>query len=115
MKIFHVKPLLTLQGHFMYWGSEICTTRRITLRAANHGGVTVKGIRTPKSGLTHFLGKVRLDDSSECSLEVSIETVEEIQTPSMRREALRNYAKAMLRAYLAEQEEKTNEPSLGIL
>ena len=75
----------------------------------------MKGIRTPESGLTHFRGKARLVDPSELPLEVSIETIEEEQTPAMRREAFRNYAKAMLRAYLADQEERKNEPRLGIL
>jgi hypothetical protein len=50
--------------------------------------------------------KARFDRTSERPIEVSFETVEAVQTPAMRRDALRAYAKAMLRAYIADQEDR---------
>ena len=57
--------------------------------------------------------KARLNEPTERQIEVSFETVEEVQTPAMRHEALRAYAKAMVRAYLADHEGRQNTPRLG--
>jgi hypothetical protein len=47
--------------------------------------------------------KGRFNQPSDRPIEVLVETLEPAQTPSMRREALLAYAKAMLRAYMADQ------------
>ena len=59
--------------------------------------------------------KARFNEPTQRPIRVSFETVEAVQTPAMRREALRAYAKAMLRTYLADQEELKNTPPLGVV